>query len=78
LPTRSEVIARLRQRWAEVDGAERAEAITLHYFAGELSAEVRISLVGLDDLVTLKRLAKQLREAALLDPDIVELTVLFG
>jgi cation diffusion facilitator family transporter len=78
LPLRDAVLARLDQRWADIDAALRPRQVTLHYINGRIHLDVTLPMELAADPEQARRLARRL--AAALDADEVfgELKVLFG
>lgn len=64
LPLRETAVARLRQCWAGVDGADAIEEITLHYLDGKLEVDVFLPLDTVASIAAAKSLGDGLRQAA--------------
>ncbi|MGE0080330.1 MAG: cation diffusion facilitator family transporter [Thiohalomonadaceae bacterium] len=64
LPSRSEVLAWLRPRWAKVPGAQHISQITLHYLDGRVAVEIALPLASVEGLDDARRLADALSASA--------------
>lgn len=64
LPSRSEVLDRLRPRWAQIPGAQHISQITLHYLDGRVVVEIALPLASVAGLTEARRLADELAASA--------------
>ncbi len=67
LPSRADVLARLKEYFKDIDAAAHIEQVTLHYFGGRLRIELLLPLAVLDTPATSAELAASFRAAAARD-----------
>lgn len=77
LPLRSEITARLRESWQDIDGADNVERIVLHYIDGRIQIEAWVALNKFESLEQAKDTAAKLRASCAHDGQIENLQVLF-
>ena len=63
LPSRRQVVARLKERWGGIPEADRIEGVTLHYLNGRISVDVALPLDAVGDTDRARELATALEEA---------------
>ncbi len=78
LPSRNEVLARLRGFWQDSPAAASIQRITLHYLDGKLRVQVFLPLELAADDDAGQRLAAQLKAPAVQIPEIAAIEVYFG
>jgi cation diffusion facilitator family transporter len=62
LPLREEVLARLKQQWADIEAAQHIEETVLHYLDGKIHVEVLLPLARMGDLAAAQAAAQQLSQ----------------
>ena len=77
LPTRSEIMERLRDAWRGVPGADKLEEIKIHYLGGRAHIELSLPLSAVDDYQRALAISRDLKAASRRVEDIGEVTVLF-
>ncbi len=78
VPMRSEMVQRLTSHWNSIPGAENISSIALHYFAGKVRVEARVSLSHMTSLNDAKRFAQEMAETANKDGYVAEVQVLYN
>ncbi|APZ41919.1 cation diffusion facilitator family transporter [Acidihalobacter ferrooxydans] len=77
LPQRSELLARLREQWADIPIARRLENVGLHYLNGHVHIELFVPLREAPELEEAKTFARELKAACKRVPEVGEVTVYF-
>lgn len=75
LPLRGEVVARLREAWADIPAAAHLENVSLHYLHGRIHLELFLPLHALDDLEHAQETTRALVAASKTLPEIGEVVV---
>lgn len=78
LPSRQEVIARLKEHWRHLPAAEQIERVTLHYLDGTLSVEVILPLSATRDRQDAEALSRALAAPAQQLPDVESVRVFYS
>ena len=76
LPLRSDVIRRLQQQWADIEGLD-AEHITLHYLCGKLSIDLELPLAVLESVADSRGLIDKIERSAKELPEVDSVKVCF-
>ncbi len=76
LPSREQVLERLRHHWQDIAGTE-PEEVTLHYLNGELHVELVLPIAVLDSVDAAGALVERLKAAAADIPEIADVQVRF-
>lgn len=77
LPLRAEVLARLERYFAGIEAAKAIDAVVLHYLAGKISVEIRLSLDFAPTPVAARALQARFAQAVLQDAQIAAVHVCF-
>ncbi|HEC19510.1 MAG TPA: cation transporter [Gammaproteobacteria bacterium] len=80
LPLREEVVAKLKQRWADIDATRHMEEIVLHYLDGKIHVEVLLPLACMGDIASAQAVEREMAERVIEQPGteyIVEVRVCF-
>lgn len=78
LPSRHEVIARLKEHWQHLPVVDRIERITLHYLDGALSVEVILPLSATRDRAHAQELSRALAAPAEQLPEVERVQVFYS
>jgi len=76
LPLRSDLIERLQQQWAGIEGVD-ARKVTLHYLGGKLQIELALPFSVLDSHPDTKELVTNIEEAAKRLPEVDSVRISF-
>ncbi|HHH44544.1 MAG TPA: cation transporter [Gammaproteobacteria bacterium] len=76
LPLRGDVIRRLEQQWADIEGLD-AEHITLHYLCGKLSIDLELPLSVLESVSDSRGLIDKIERSAKELPEVDSVKVCF-
>ncbi len=76
LPLRSDIIKKLQQQWAALEGVD-AENVTLHYLRGKLQIDLALPLSVLDKHADTKELILKIEQAAKALPEVDSVRVSF-
>lgn len=63
LPSRDDIVEKLKKRWKKLTIAVEIEKISLHYLAGQIDVEVYLSSKNYHSLQNIQELSKQLQSA---------------
>jgi len=77
VPMRGVMLERLQSHWRDMTGAEKINAVDLHYLGGKIRVEARIPLDTMSDLEEARRFARDMEETAYKDEYVTEVKVLF-
>ncbi|MGD8498504.1 MAG: cation diffusion facilitator family transporter [Chromatiales bacterium] len=75
LPLRGDLIARLREQWADIEAAEHLENVALHYLQGRVHLELSLPLSALNDPDEVAETTAALTEASKRLPEVGEVVV---
>ena len=77
LPSREEVLKRLKVCWASLEAAEKIEQVNLHYLEGKIDVELVLPLMSADNLQDAQQIAESFAKQAESEDDIGNVRVLF-
>lgn len=78
LPSRYELLPKLKQCWHALPGSKLIEHVNLHYLAGKISIEIVLPLSVLTSAVTLANLTQAYQSALSALPEIERVKVMFN